>query len=258
MLYKASEKAPNPFEEDQFVSDNFIVTRDGDITTILVNKADDGNRFSDAMAIEMAGLLDAESTKARLVLFKSAGANFCTGRSGGMPPVSTEAYDFRDGFEPVFNCYDAFRRCKAPVVGVIQGKALGFGCSLASLCDITIAADNATFALPETSHGIMPTAAMSALIDRVGRKALMHIAYTATEISAEDARIAGIVSQVVPAAKLDESVAALVAKMKKIPKPAVLAVKEFTMNGIGLSNNSMLAFAKNLHANVNSYSKMKS
>jgi enoyl-CoA hydratase len=240
------------------VSDNFIVTRDGDVTTILVNKADDGNRFSDAMAIEMAGLLDEASKSARLVLFRGAGANFCTGRSGGMPPVSTEAYDFRDGFEPVFNCYDSFRRCKAPVIGIVQGKALGFGCSLASLCDITIAADTATFALPETSHGIMPTAAMSALIDRVSRKALMHIAYTATEISAEKALIAGIVSEVVPTAKLEDATKAFVEKMKKIPKPAVLAVKEFTMNGMGLSNNSMLAFAKNLHANVNSYTKMKS
>lgn len=238
------------------MSDNFIVTRDGDVTTILANKGDDGNRFSDAMAVEMGSLLDAESATARLVVFKGAGANFCTGRTGGM--IQGDAYDFRNAFEPVFACYDAFRRCKAPIVGIVQGKALGFGCSLASLCDVTIAADNATFALPETSHGIMPTAAMSALIDRVGRKALMHIAYTASEISAEDARIAGIVSEVVPAAKLDEAATAFIAKMKKMPKPVALAVKEFTMNGMGLSNNSMLAFAKNLHSVVNSYSKLKS
>jgi enoyl-CoA hydratase/carnithine racemase len=240
------------------VSDNFIVTRDGDVTTILVNKADDGNRFSDAMAVEMAGLLDTEAAKARMILFKAAGPNFCTGRAGGPPPASIEAYDFRDGFAAVFNCYDSFRRCKAPIVGIVQGKALGFGCSLAALCDVTIAADTATFALPETGHGIMPTAAMSALIDRVGRKALMNIAYTATEISAEDARVAGIVSQVVPAAQLEEAATAFVAKMKKIPKPAVLAVKEFTMNGMGLSNNAMLAFAQNLHSVVNSFSKLKS
>jgi enoyl-CoA hydratase/carnithine racemase len=169
-----------------------------------------------------------------------------------------DAYDFRNAFEPVFACYDSFRRCKAPVVAIVQGKALGFGCSLASLCDVTIAADNSTFALPETSHGIMPTAAMSALIDRVGRKALMNIAYTATEFSAEDARMYGIVSQVVPAAKLDEASDAFVAKMKKMPKPVALAVKEFTMNGMGLSNNAMLAFAQNLHSVVNSYSKLKS
>jgi enoyl-CoA hydratase len=238
------------------VSDNFIVTRDGDVTTILVNKGDDGNRFSDAMAVEMAGLLDAESTTARMILFKAAGPNFCTGRTGGM--LQGDAYDFRNAFEPVFACYDSFRRCKAPVVAIVQGKALGFGCSLASLCDVTIAADNSTFALPETSHGIMPTAAMSALIDRVGRKALMNIAYTATEFSAEDARMYGIVSQVVPAAKLDEASDAFVAKMKKMPKPVALAVKEFTMNGMGLSNNAMLAFAQNLHSVVNSYSKLKS
>lgn len=238
------------------MSDNFIVTRDGDVITIVANKPDDGNRFSDAMAIEMASLLDAESSKARMIVFKTAGPNFCTGRTGGMAPA--EAYEFRDNFDPVFSCYNSFRRCKAPIVGIVQGKALGFGCSLASLCDVTIAADTATFALPETSHGIMPTAAMSALIDRIGRKALMNMAYTATEYSAEDARMFGIVSQVVPAAKLDEAANAFIEKMKKIPKPAVLAVKEFTMNGMGLSNDVMLAFAKNLHSVVNSYSKLKS
>jgi enoyl-CoA hydratase len=246
------------------MSDSFIVSRDGDVTTITTNKADDGNRFSDAMAIEMAEMLDKESKSARLVVFKGAGKDFCTGRaappgalgSPGPRPVG-EAYDFRTGFEAVFNCYDSFRRCRAPILGVIQGKALGFGCSLSSLCDITIAADSASFALPETAHGIMPTAAMSALMDRVQRKQLMYIAYSAKEIAAEQAMMAGIVSIVVPAAQLDATVQDMVGRIKKIPKPAVLAVKEFVMNGMGLPNASMLAFAQNLHATVNSYSGMR-
>ena len=239
------------------MSDSFAVSRDGDVTSIVTDKAGDGNRFSDEMAIEMAETLDKESKSARLIVFKGAGKDFCLGRAGGMGRPPGEAYDFRVGFEAVFNCYDSFRRCRAPILGVVQGKALGFGCSLASLCDITIAADSATFALPETSHRIMPTAAMSALIDRVQRKQLMYIAYSAEEIPAEQAMMAGIVSIVVPATKLEHAAKGMIDKIKKIPKPAVLAVKEFTMNGMGLSNPAMLAFAQNLHATVNSYSKMR-
>ncbi|OFW40387.1 MAG: hypothetical protein A3J29_11480 [Acidobacteria bacterium RIFCSPLOWO2_12_FULL_67_14b] len=239
------------------MSDSFAVSRDGDVTSIVTDKAGDGNRFSDEMAIEMAETLDKESKSARLIVFKGAGKDFCLGRAGGMGRPPGEAYDFRVGFEAVFNCYDSFRRCRAPILGVVQGKALGFGCSLASLCDITIAADSATFALPETSHRIMPTAAMSALIDRVQRKQLMYIAYSAEEIPAEQAMMAGIVSIVVPATKLEDAAKGMIDKIKKIPKPAVLAVKEFTMNGMGLSNPAMLAFAQNLHATVNSYSKMR-
>jgi enoyl-CoA hydratase len=245
------------------MSDAFTVTRDGDVTTIVTNKADDGNRFTNAMANEMAEMLDKESKSARLIVFRGAGKDFCTGRAAppgqaSGPRPQDEAYNFRTDFEPVFNCYDSFRRCKAPVLGVVQGKALGFGCSLASLCDITIAADSATFALPETGHGIMPTAAMSALIDRVARKQLMYIAYLAEELPAQHAMMAGIVSMVVPAAQLDASAQHLIDRIKKIPKPAVPAVKEFVMNGMGIPTQSMYAFAQNLHATVNSYSGMRS
>lgn len=241
------------------MAENFIVNRSDDVTTITTNHGDNGNRFSNAMADEFAAFLDKESGSARLIVFKGMGKDFCTGRATPMPPPAppAEAYDFKEDFRAVFNCYDAFRRCRAPILAVVQGKALGFGCSLASLCDITIAADDAKFALPETAHRIMPTAAMSALIDRVSRKQLMMIAYSAEEISAERAMLAGIVSNVVPAAQLDSAANALVEKIKKIPFPAVGAVKEFTMAGMGLPTNAMYALAQNLHATVNSYSKMR-
>ncbi|HAM40980.1 MAG TPA: enoyl-CoA hydratase, partial [Candidatus Omnitrophica bacterium] len=104
----------------------------------------------------------------------------------------------------VFNCYGAFRRSPIPIVGVVQGRAVGFGCALAALCDITIASDAAKFQLPEMGHNIMPTMAMSALVDRVPRKALMYLVYSTAVIGAERALSFGLVSEVVPAAELDE------------------------------------------------------
>ena len=71
----------------------------------------------------------------------------------------------------VFNCYGAFRRCEIPVIGVVKGRAFGFGCAIAAVCDITLAADSAKFQVPEMAHNIMPTMVMSALVDRVPRKA---------------------------------------------------------------------------------------
>src|SRR3970040_3146301 len=98
------------------MSDSFAVSRDGDVTSIVTDKAGDGNRFSDEMAIEMAETLDKESKSARLIVFKGAGKDFCLGRAGGMGRPPGEAYDFRVGFEAVFNCYDSFRRCRAPIL----------------------------------------------------------------------------------------------------------------------------------------------
>src|SRR4029450_14088992 len=88
-------------------------------------------------------------------------------RPPGAPP---EAFELRRRND--VDCYGAFRRCEIPVIGVVRGRAFGFGCAIAAVCDITLAADTAKFQVPEMAHNIMPTMVMSALVDRVSRKAL--------------------------------------------------------------------------------------
>ena len=60
--------------------------------------------------------------------------------------------------------------------------------------------------LPEMAHNIMPTIAMSGLVDRVPRKAATYLIYSTQEIDANKALMFGIVSDVVPAAELDSEV----------------------------------------------------
>ena len=82
-------------------------------------------------------------------------------RPPGAPP---EAFELRRRNDVVFNCYGAFRRCEIPVIGVVRGRAFGFGCAIAAVCDITLAADTAKFQVPEMAHNIMPTMVMSDLM----------------------------------------------------------------------------------------------
>ena len=74
----------------------------------------------------------------------------------------------RKGRDVVFNCYNAFRECPLPVSAAVNGRALGFGFAIAVCADITIAADNAIFQMPEFGENIMPTIAMSALLGKLG------------------------------------------------------------------------------------------
>jgi enoyl-CoA hydratase len=240
------------------MSDFLLSARDEDITTITVNRPDIGNRFTDPMAAELAEMLDTASKDSRLILFKGAGEEFCLGRdSTGRRGPRPEAYLLRGQVEVIFNTYDAFRRSKAPIIGLVQGRAIGFGCALAALCDITIASDKARFQLPEMGHNIMPTIAMSALVDRVARKALMYLVYSTEEIDANKALSFGLISNVVPADQLDRAADNLVAALKKSPIPAVMAVKEYARHALNLDTQAATDFAKNLHATVNSYSAMR-
>src|SRR5690349_24288850 len=205
-----------------------MMTREGDIVTILLNRPESGNRQTDATWAKVTDMFDAGAKESRLIIFKGAGDDFCLGREamGQATPV-LEAYAVRERSETIFNLYGAFRNAKVPVIGVVQGRAVGLGCALAALCDITIASDRATFQFPEMAHRIMPTIAMSALVDRLPRKAATYMIYSTDEIGADHALAIGLVSKVVGAAQLDAETSSLVDRLKTTPLPALLAVKEY-------------------------------
>jgi enoyl-CoA hydratase/carnithine racemase len=90
-------------------------------------------------------------------------------RDADFPP-SPEAYSRRPEYDSIFNSYKALRSCTVPVIGVIEGKCMGFGTAIAALCDVSFASDTATFNIPEIAHNVMPTMVMSAIYDRMNRK----------------------------------------------------------------------------------------
>ncbi len=236
------------------MSDLLLLDRTDDITTITINDADNGNRVSDDMAVQLTNMLNKAQQDSHSIIFKSTGDDFCQGRAimGEESKNLPEALEMRGKFDVVFDLYDTFRNSVVPIVGVVQGEAHGFGAALAALTDITICSDQAKFSLPETSHNIMPTMAMSALMGRVSRKALMYMTYTCDVIDADTALSYGLASQVVPHDELDVTVEACIVKLNRIPRSAIKAVKEFSTEAEELTTKSAKAYARNLHATINS------
>jgi enoyl-CoA hydratase/carnithine racemase len=107
------------------------------------------------------------------------------------------------------------------------------------------------------AHNIMPTIAMSALVDRMTRKAAAYLVYSTQEIDAHKALFFGLASDVVPADGLDAAVGNLVDRLKKTPIPALMAVKEYARSAFNLSTQAANDFARNLHATINSSSAMR-
>jgi enoyl-CoA hydratase len=243
------------------MADPILKEKDGDITSITLNRPEAGNRQTDATWAELTRMLNDAAIDSRLILFKGAGEDFCLGRETMGQPRPTpapEAYTVRDRSDTIFNLYGAFRNAKAPIIGIVQGRAVGLGCALAALCDITIAGDKARFQFPETAHRIMPTIAFSALVDRVPRKAATYMIYSTAEIDAHKALTFGLISNVVPHQELDANVKALLDHFKKMPLPAVFAVKEYARTAFDIGAQAATDFARNLHATVNSFSGMRS
>ena len=129
------------------MSEDILDQCDGNILTITLNRPEQGNALNDTGIAQLASLLQGAPQRARLVLLKAAGDDFCVGRLAprGAAAPKLEALQVRRGRDVVFNCYAAFRESPIPIIAAVQGRALGFGCAIASCADITIAAENARF-----------------------------------------------------------------------------------------------------------------
>jgi enoyl-CoA hydratase len=241
------------------MADHILTARKGPVLEITLNRPEIGNAASDAMAIELTKLLQGASESAEIVVLRGAGDDFCVGREtmGKRPPgPPLEAFELRRRNDVVFNCYGAFRRCEIPVIGVVKGRAFGFGCAIAAVCDITLAADTAKFQVPEMAHHIMPTMVMSAFVDRVPRKALTYLVWSTAIVTPLRAREAGIVSDVHPSAELDGAVDSLVAQIMQAPRPARVGCKDYARTALDMDTSGAIDYARSIHAVINASSEM--
>src|SRR5437868_14887744 len=112
---------------------------------------------------------------------------------------------------------------KTPVTAAVRGQVMGGGCELVMLCDLTIAADNATFAEPEVRFSsVGPAIVMPAII---GYKKARELLYFGDAIDAETALRLGMINRVVPLAASREKSLAWAKRLSLIPPEALYATK---------------------------------
>ncbi len=130
-----------------------------------------------------------------------------------------------------------------PVIGAINGFALGGGCELAMACDMRIASEKAKFGQPEVNLGIIPGFGGTQRLPRlVGKGMGKYLIMTAEMIDAQEAYRIGLVEKVVPAEEL-MGAAEKVAKMILSKAPiAIKAAKIAVNNGISLDIKTGVAF----------------
>jgi enoyl-CoA hydratase/carnithine racemase len=239
------------------MSEPLRIEQDGRLLRITLQR--EGNGVSDGMAAALSQALRAAHETSDAVLLTSAGPDYVTGRvrEPGSPPPEPEAYARRAEYDAIFGSYRAIRDCLVPVVTAIEGRCMGFGAAVAALCDVSFAADTATFNIPEIEHNVMPTMVMSALYDRINRNALLWLAYSADFISADRAMAYGFVGNVVPAADLHAAVDRFLAQLLSRPRPAILGLKEYLHVAPRMDELGAIDYARSLHSIVNTSAAMK-
>ncbi|RMI31674.1 enoyl-CoA hydratase [Nocardia stercoris] len=146
--------------------------------------------------------------------------------------------DFFAGYEQVA----AFRK---PLIAAVAGYALGGGCELAMMCDILIAADNATFGQPEIKLGVIPGMGGSQRLTRaIGKAKAMDLILTGRNMGAEEAERAGLVARIVPAAELIATALEVAETIAGYSLPAVMIAKEAVERSYELTLSEGLRFER--------------
>jgi methylglutaconyl-CoA hydratase len=186
------------------------VERRGFAAWVTLARPEVHNAFNAALIAELHTAFEELSAddSLRAVVLAGKGRNFCAGADLNWMGASL-GYTRDENVDDALRMSDMFRvidRCRHPVIGRIQGAALGGGSGLAAVCDIAIAADNARFGFTEARLGITPAVISQFVVPKIGSGAARALFLTAERFDAQRALAIGLVHKVVSADKLDDAV----------------------------------------------------
>ena len=173
---------------------------DGSIARITLNRAERRNALDQELLGELRESLRvaAADGDVRVVVIAGAGKDFCSGMdlrtfaenaSGDLAKFQAEARNMAGLLLDM-------RRHPRPIIAVVQGRALGGGCGIATAADMVLAAESAQFGYPEINIGFVPAIVMAILRRLVSEKRAFELIATGEIISARTALDYGMVNRV--------------------------------------------------------------
>jgi enoyl-CoA hydratase/carnithine racemase len=149
----------------------------------------------------------ASDASVRVVILAAEGKGFCAGHDLKEMRAHTEDKGWQQGlFDACSRMMIALTEIPQPVIARVQGTATAAGCQLVSMCDLAVAADAATFAMPGVNIGVFCSTPAVGVVRNVGRKHAMEMLLTGEPIDAATAQSWGLVNRVVPSSRLDAEI----------------------------------------------------
>jgi enoyl-CoA hydratase/carnithine racemase len=192
--------------------EHLLVDRDGDITTITLNRPEKRNALALDVMVELTSALrEIGASDALGVILAANGPVFSAGHNfGDMAGADIEAA--RRLFDVCTEMMDTVQALPQPVVARVHALATAAGCQLVATCDLAVAAESAAFAIPGGKGGLFCHTPLVAVARNIGRKRALEMALTGDPIDAATAADWGLVNRVVPDAELDATVADLIGR----------------------------------------------
>jgi len=222
--------------------------KEGKIATIILNRPEAYNSLDPKTGRELSEILiDFKDDDALWVgIITGAGTKaFCAGADITETLPKLKDYAGQPWAEPptLFRGLNLWK----PLIAAVNGIALGGGCEICLACDIRIAAENATFGLPEVTLGLIPAWGGTQRLPRLVPRAIAsEMLLTGRPINAQEAYRIGLVNKVVPQANLMATAMQMAELLSKPAPLAVRAAKQAMIQGMSLSLTDGLELEKAL------------
>ena len=215
--------------------ENIIVGIEAGVATITFNRPKALNALNSNLLRELSSAIDeiADNADVRVLVLTGAGDKaFVAGADikelSGLNPLQAKIFA-RIGQETI----NKIAALPIPVIGAVNGYALGGGTEMALACDFIYAADSAAMGLPETTLGLIPGFGGTQRLARlIGPNQAKELIYTGKMISAAQAQELGLVNQVVPADELMAAVGKTARLLCNRGRVSLRAAKEAVNKGL--------------------------
>ena len=212
------------------MTENVLVTRDAGVMEITFNRPEKKNALTRAMYAAVVDALRSADTDpaVRVAILTGAGDIFTSGN---------DIKDFQDraaaGNEsPASPFLTALSTMQKPLIGAVNGAAIGVGTTMLAHCDLIVASRSARFVMPFTSLGLVPEAGSSLLFPRLlGNQRASALMLLGEPLTAETALEWGFVNQVVEPEALMDTARGFARRLAALPPQAVRQTKQLIRHG---------------------------
>ena len=204
------------------------------VARVTLNRPHVHNAFNEVLIKELTDVFrDIEvRDDIRVAVLTGKGKSYCAGADiNWMRKVKN--YTFEENYADTFKLSELLYLVYSlpkPVVGRINGSAIGGGVGFVTICDIVIASSRAKFGFSEVKLGLIPACISPYIIRKCGEGNVRELFLTGERLTAEKAAAVGLVNRVVAPEELDEAVNDLVSQLASSGPNALKMCKDLLKN----------------------------
>ena len=213
------------------MTDQVLVSDDGAVRTIRMNRPDKKNALTSVMYDAMAEAIETASGSSGIGSILIAGVPGAFSAGNDLQDFLKAAMGGEGLGGAVIRFLYALARAERPLVAAVQGVAVGIGTTMMFHCDYAVAASDARFSTPFVALGLVPEAASSLIAPRVmGHRRAFELLVMGKSLSGEEAKACGLVNQVAPSDQVEAEAMKAAQHIAALP-PEGVAISRRLMKG---------------------------